>query len=73
MQDNDGLPTTLREWRDVLLRMQQMTRNDQGATVLTIKLLCVRGQPAYWFTPDKKQIEPAASAAAFCEALENMP
>lgn len=67
---DDALDTTLRDWRDVILRLQQMTRNDQGASVLDVRILVIRGQPAYWFRPDKRTIEPAACARAFCEALD---
>ena len=69
---SDIILGTVREWRDVLLRLQQLTANDQGASVLTVKLLCIRGQPAYWFEPDKRKIEPAAVAQAFCEALDTI-
>jgi len=61
---------TLRDWRDVILRLQQLTARDQGAAVLSVRILCVRGQPAYWFAPEKRNIEPASSARAFCEALD---
>jgi hypothetical protein len=60
----------LREWRDVMLRLQQLTRNDQGASVLKIQILCIRGQPAYWFEPEKKRVEPAAGAQAFCDLFD---
>jgi len=60
----------MRDWRDVMLRLQQMTRNDSGACVLDIRILCIRGQPAFWFAPEKKTIEPAASARAFCDAFD---
>ena len=61
---------TLRDWRDLILRLQQLTRNDQGAAVLEIRILCIRGQPAYWFEPQKRRIEPAASAKAFCDSFD---
>jgi len=54
-----------------MLRLQQMTRNDQGASVLKVQILVVRGQPMYWFEPEKKSIEPAAGAQAFCDTLFN--
>jgi hypothetical protein len=60
----------LREWRDVMLRLQQMTRNDQGAAILQVQILVVRGQPMYWFEPEKKRIEPAAGAKAFCDMFD---
>ena len=66
----DTLDTQLRDWRDVILRLQQMTRNDQGAAVLDVRILCIRGQPAYWFKPDKRTIEPASCARAFCDAFD---
>ena len=66
----DTLDTTLRNWSDVLLRLQQMTRNDQGASVLDVRILCIRGQPAYWFKPDKRTIEPASCAHAFLGAFD---
>ena len=59
----------LREWRDVMLRLQQMTRNDQGAAVLNVQILVIRGQPAWWFEPIKRKVEPAASARAFCDMM----
>jgi len=62
-----------RDWRDIVLRLQQMTRNDQGASVLDIRILCIRGRPAYWFRPNKRTIEPASAAKAFCDALEIEP
>ena len=65
--DTDALDITLRDWRDVMLRLQQMTRNDQGASVLEVRILTIRGQPAYWFTPEKKSVEPASGARALCD------
>jgi len=67
---DDVLETTLRDWRDVMLRLQQMTRNDQGASVVDVRILCIRGQPAYWFAPEKRSIEPASGARAFCGVFE---
>ena len=64
------LEGTMRDWRDVMLRLQQLTRNDAGACVLEMRILCVRGQPAYWFAPVKRPIEPAASARAFCATFD---
>jgi len=67
---DDALDTTLRDWRDVILRLQQLTRNDQGASVIDVRILCVRGQPAYWFRPDKRCIEPASAGRAFCDQFD---
>ena len=53
-----------------MLRLQQMTRNDQGASVVDVRILCIRGQPAYWFAPEKRSIEPASGARAFCGVFE---
>ena len=64
-----AIMTTIREWRDVLLRLQQIGRNDQGASILEIRVLTIRGQPVCWFKPEKKNIEPASIAGAFCDAL----
>ncbi len=70
MTDTDTIiEGALRDWRDVLLRLQQMTRNDQGACLMDVRILVVRGQPMYWFTPEKRAVEPAASARAFCDAM----
>jgi len=70
MPDANVIEGTLRDWRDVILRLQQLTAKDQGAAILKVEILCVRGQPMYWFTPDKRNIEPASSARAFCDALD---
>ena len=66
----DTIDGQLRDWRDLLLRLQQMTSNDPGASVLKVQILVIRGQPAYWFEPEKRKIEPAAGARAFCEMFD---
>ena len=66
----DIIEGKVREWRDVILRLQQLTAKDQGASILKVEILCIRGQPRYWFTPDKRNVEPASSARAFCDALD---
>lgn len=66
----DEITGAVREWRDVQLRLQQLVARDQGATILKVQILCIRGQPVYWFEPETRKIEPAAGAKAFCEALE---
>ena len=60
----------VRDWRDLILRLQSLTRNDQGASVIDVRVLCVRGQPAYWFAPRKRTVEPASGARVFCGALD---
>ena len=66
----ESIDGQLKEWRDVMLRLQQMTRNDQGASIIRVKIFTVRGQPMYWFEPEKRRIEPAAGARAFCDMFD---
>lgn len=68
--DANPLEGVVREWSDLVFRLQQLTRNDQGATIVKATVLCIGGKPAYWFKPEKTTIEPAASARAFCDALD---
>ena len=71
MQDKDS-QGLIRDWRDLMLRMQQITRNDQGVTILEFRVAVERGWPKWWAVLRAVQVEPASAAAAFCEALERM-
>ena len=66
----DIIEGTITDWRDLMLRLQAMTRNDQGASVLKVQILCIRGRPAYWFEPEKRTVEPASGARAFCDMFD---
>ena len=66
----DIIEGTLHDWRELMLRLQTLTRNDQGASVIRVQILCIRGKPAYWFEPEKKAVEPAIGAQAFCNMFD---
>jgi len=60
----------LNGWRDFMLRCEQATRRDQGATIIEIKALLIRGEPVYWSEPKITKIEPAAGAKAFFDSFD---
>jgi len=62
------LEEILRDWQDLMFRLQQLTRNDQGASILHIDFVAVRGRPKWW-SIDKRKVEPATSAAQFAKHL----
>ena len=57
----------LNGWGDLAQRLQQMTREHQGAAVVRLTVLVNRGTPQWWLVPDVRTIEPKAGADAFCE------
>lgn len=59
----------VRDWRDVLLRLQQLTCNDQGVTVVNLQLVVERGMPKWWAILGQKRVEPAAAARMFVDCL----
>ena len=71
MQDSDS-QGPIRDWRDLMLRMQQITRNDQGVTIIEFRVAVERGGPKWWSLLKAVKVEPAAAAKAFCEALEQL-
>ena len=66
------IPGNVHIWPDVTVRMQQVTREMQGAAIVTIRVLTRYGQPMYWFEPTVEKIEPRAAASAFCEAVSEI-
>ena len=64
------IPGNVHIWPDVTVRMQQATRELQGAGIVTIRVLVRYGKPMYWFEPTVEKIEPRAAAAAFCSQFD---
>ena len=68
MTDIANIEEAIRDWRDFLLRCQQLVARDQGITILHIDLAAMRGGPLWW-SVDKATVEPAAGASAFAKCL----
>ena len=55
-------------WMRLFLRLLSCAR--MGRTVIvTMRVVCIDGEPRFWARPDMMPVEPAASAEAFDEFL----
>lgn len=68
MPNPDILTGEVRDWRDVMLRLQQLTCKDNGSTVVTVHIVTDRGMPKLW-TVNSQKVEPASAAKIFIECL----
>ena len=66
----DTTTGAVREWRDVILRLQQLTRNDQGVTVINLQIAVNRGDPVWWSIIGQTRVEPASAASQFLACMK---
>lgn len=57
-------------WLKVVRRLQSVSRNTNGAAILSIRIVVDRdGVPSFWTEPEIAKIEPSSQSHAFLQLL----